>query len=211
MTVNNLTHRITERLSQASLPDVSTVGDHVQFVELLAKWNRKINLTSLELEPATDDAIDRLIVEPVAASRLVRNPAMRIIDLGTGGGSPAIPFRIQLPDSSLRMVESRSKKCAFLREATRVLKLENTFVEESRFELLAGRRDLCGSADLVTMRAVRLDETVLELIRHLLAPSGLIFRFASSGDSPLSSDLNLISEHQLTSTASGHLQILTLV
>jgi 16S rRNA (guanine527-N7)-methyltransferase len=209
--VNNLTQTIEDRLAKADLSNVVAMNKLVLFIELLAKWNRKINLTSLNLEPASEEAIDRLIVEAVAASRFVTDPNTRIVDLGSGGGSPAIPFRSQLENASLRMVESRSRKCAFLREATRALQLENTVVEESRFELLSVREDLRASADLVTLRAVRIDEPVLELIRLVLVPGGAIFRFAGQGDMQFQDGLNLIAEHSLTASASGHLQILSLM
>lgn len=178
-----------------------------RFVELITKWNRKINLTSLQLEPLGAEAIDRLIVEPVLASRFVR-PNANIIDLGSGGGSPAIPLKIQLPASTLRMVESRSRKCAFLREATRQLGLSETFVEESRFELLMERQDLRQSADLITVRAVRFDEELLGLIRWLLAPSGEVLRFTHRGDLPVPVGVEVAAVHRLVAAASSELQVI---
>ncbi len=181
-----------------------------QFVELITKWNRKINLTSLQLEPMSDEAIDRLIVEPVLASRFVRRADVAVVDLGSGGGSPAIPFKIQLPASSLRMIESRSRKCAFLREATRQLDLAKTIVEESRFELLMDRQDLKQSADVITVRAVRFDEQLLELIRWLLAPGGEVFRFTHRGDLPFPSGVQIVVVHELVPAISSELQIVKL-
>ena len=59
------------------------------YYELLARWNRKINLTSIE---NLDDAIDRLLLEPLAASRALPASATLLLDVGSGGCSPAIPF-----------------------------------------------------------------------------------------------------------------------
>jgi 16S rRNA (guanine527-N7)-methyltransferase len=141
--VKNLTLELIERrLVEAGYSGPVNVAQQATFIELMAKWNRKINLTALPLDPIGDEAVDRLIVEPVVASQFIEDQDIRIIDLGTGGGSPAIPFRIEVQASSMRMVESRSKKCAFLREATRTLDLKGTSVEESRIELLPGREDL---------------------------------------------------------------------
>src|SRR5436190_1215733 len=53
------------------------------FYELLSRWNRKINLTSLD-DP--DVAIDRLLLEPIAAARLLPAGAFRLMDVGSGGG-----------------------------------------------------------------------------------------------------------------------------
>ena len=110
--------RLKERLELAGalIPPRELFELHERYIALLAKWNRTINLTSLPLEPPTDEAIDRLLVEPIAASSKAGR-VETIIDIGSGGGSPAIPFWIQVPGAKLTMVESRSRKCAFLREA----------------------------------------------------------------------------------------------
>jgi 16S rRNA (guanine527-N7)-methyltransferase len=153
---------------------------HERYFQLLAKWNRTINLTSLQLDPISNEAIDRLLVEPIAASAQAGSPE-RIIDLGSGGGSPAIPFWIQLPGAKLTMVESRSRKCAFLREAVRQIRPGQGTAFEDRFEeLLAKHPDLEASADIVTVRAVRLDVEATTLIGTLLKPSGRVFHFSHS-------------------------------
>lgn len=209
--VNNLTlQMITERLGAVGHTHTADTDRLAAFVDLMAKWNRKINLTALSLDPLTTDSIDRLIVEPVVASGFVTKPDARVLDLGSGGGSPAIPFRIQLPSASMRMVESRSKKCAFLREAARSLDLANTSVEESRFELLFDRPDLKHSAEIITIRAVRLDAELVDLIRFLLVPDGQIFRFASQSESqvPAGIGLRTISVHPLVPSHLSQLQIL---
>lgn len=210
--VNILTDKlILERLELAGWRGALANAEQLrQFVDLITKWNRKINLTSLQLEPVSAEAIDRLIVEPVLASRFVRRQDVAVVDLGSGGGSPAIPFKIQLPGSSLRMIESRSRKCAFLREAVRQLGLSKTIVEESRFELLMDRQDLRQSADVISVRAVRFDEPLLALIRWLLVPGGEVFRFTHSGDLPLPSGVKVAAVHKLVPAISSELQVVTL-
>src|SRR6185436_3405002 len=132
--------RIAERLEQrgVAVPAPQFLLQHEQYLALLSKWNRTINLTSLDLEPPSDEAIDRLLVEPIAASYSAGEPQM-VIDLGSGGGSPAIPFWIQLPSSKLTMVESRSRKCAFLREAVRQIRPGRATALDLRFEELIGK------------------------------------------------------------------------
>lgn len=152
---------------------------HERYLSLLSKWNRTINLTSLPLDPPTGEAIDRLLVEPISASALADAPG-HIIDMGTGGGSPAIPFWIQLPGSRLTMVESRSRKCAFLREVVRQIRPGQGDAFENRFEeVLEKHPELAGSADIVTVRAVRLDDPTSALIGALLKPTGRVFHFSA--------------------------------
>jgi 16S rRNA (guanine527-N7)-methyltransferase len=152
---------------------------HDLYLSLLAKWNRTINLTALPIDPPTPEAIDRLIVEPVQASRYAGQPA-RIIDLGSGGGSPAIPLWIELPGSHLTMVESRTRKCAFLNECVRQIAPGKGEALALRFEeLLTVRPDLEGSFDLVTVRAVTLDSSLVRLVSTLGRRGCRLFRFTS--------------------------------
>lgn len=212
MTELSTESRIVGRLREAGYQGVDDrrLSDLAGFVNLLTKWNRKINLTSLDIDPLTDHAIDKLIVEPVVASQFVRNSPKRAIDLGSGGGSPAIPFRIQVDCSDFRLVESRSKKCVFLREAVRTAALAQTFVEEARFEELYARQHLGGRFDLLTIRAVRIDEELISLFRFLLSSEAFIFRFGSAGEPSASSELEIVDVHQLVPSIGSELQILRL-
>src|SRR5262249_18398109 len=135
-------------------------------------------LTSLSLDPLTDDAIDRLLVEPIAAIRDLPALGGSWIDLGSGGGSPAIPLRVAGLDASLMMVESKIRKAAFLREAVRVLSLTEVEVANERVEDLVSRRP--GSAELLTVRAVRLDGAFVELAAQLLKSGGIFATFSPS-------------------------------
>ncbi len=175
-------------------------------MDLLIKWNRKTNLTALKLDPLSDEAIDRLIVEPVLASTHFSDRDLVAVDLGSGGGSPGIPLRIQVPTLKMRMVESRSMKCAFIREAIRMVGLASTSVEESRFELLSGRHELKQAADVITIRAVRIDSELVELIRFLIKPGGRIYRFASHTESVVPESLVVDSSVPLVLSLSSIFQ-----
>jgi len=111
------------------------------FYSLLYRWNQKINLTSIA-DP--DEAIDRLLLEPLLAARHVPPSATRLMDIGSGGGSPAIPLKLALPHLHLTMVEAKVRKSAFLREASRQLGLTATDVETMRVEELLARRERYG-------------------------------------------------------------------
>jgi len=153
------------------LPDL-LIPRLLSYYSLLTRWNARMNLTSL-LEP--ENAIDRLLLEPVKAGQQV--PARRaLVDLGSGGGSPAIPLALASGARSLLMIESKARKGAFLREAIRHLALP-ALVECARFEDVLPK--LRKSADLVSIRAVRVDQAVLSLVRPALAPGGEILLFTS--------------------------------
>ena len=161
-----------------SVPSQSEAGLAAYF-DLLFRWNAKINLTALT-EP--DAAIDRLLLEPLAAAAEL-SPGEDFIDLGSGGGSPAIPLTLVLRPPRLVMVESKVRKAAFLREATRLLEL-NTVVENARFEDVAARGTYAGRMSLVTIRAVRVDRQALVTAKSFLKPTGLIALFSPTAASP---------------------------
>ena len=57
----------------------------VAYYLLLAHWNNRINLTGFPLEPPTEQAVDRLFVEPLVAASLVKPNVSLWFDLGSGG------------------------------------------------------------------------------------------------------------------------------
>jgi 16S rRNA (guanine527-N7)-methyltransferase len=144
------------------------------FHALLSRWNQKINLTSLA-DP--DEAIDRLILEPLLAVRYVPAGAARMMDIGSGGGSPAIPLKLAIPRLHLTMVEAKTRKSAFLREAARQLELGSTEVETTRVEELLAKPQLHESYDLITMRAVRIEARTLNTVQAFLTPGGHVLLF----------------------------------
>ena len=144
------------------------------YYDLLVRWNRTINLTSLS-DP--DAAIDRLLLEPVMAARALPH-SPRLMDLGSGGGSPAIPLALALAAPRLVMVESRARKAAFLREAAREVGIE-AVVESARFEDLAAQGTYDATADVLSIRAVRMDESALAIAERFIRPGGLLALFTS--------------------------------
>jgi 16S rRNA (guanine527-N7)-methyltransferase len=173
--------KLAKRASKAglSLPGDVTEGLHAYF-ELLRKWNRKVSLTALPVEDAGDEAIDRLLIEPVLAARYLPKDGVALLDIGSGGGSPAVPMKIAAPGVSLRMVESKTRKAAFLREVVRSLSVDSTFVDAVRFEELLARPALHDAFDVVTMRAVRIDRKILAQVQSFVRPGGSLFLFGST-------------------------------
>jgi 16S rRNA (guanine527-N7)-methyltransferase len=154
------------------------------YYRLLATWNSKINLTGLDLADPSPETLDRLLIEPLVAARHVPAGATRIIDVGSGGGSPAVPLALAVPAVRLLMVESKTRKSVFLREAIRALGLDGADVATSRFEELLTRPELHEGHDLLTIRAVRVEARVLMNLQALVRSGGQLFLFrgATGGD-----------------------------
>ena len=178
-----LRDRIRRRARKAGINLTPELVDRLdRYYALLAKWNEKINLTSFGLPPGGEDhAVDRLLIEPVVAARHVALSAKTALDVGSGGGSPAIPLKIAAPQLALRLVESKTRKAVFLREAVRELGLREATVETSRFEELLSRPELHEALDLVTIRAVRVEPRTLVTLQAFLKPGGELFLFRGAG------------------------------
>jgi 16S rRNA (guanine527-N7)-methyltransferase len=174
-----------QRLADASGVSVSRgqIDQFAVYLNLLTQWNKRINLTGLELECFPDSTLDKLIGEPLRAVRGVPPGIERWIDFGSGGGSPAVPLKIVFPDTGLWMVESRAKKAAFLREVSRFVGLTSTTVVCDRIEGIHARALAPHPhwyVDLITLRGIRITEGVAAVIEALLKPGGRLLLFGGS-------------------------------
>jgi 16S rRNA (guanine527-N7)-methyltransferase len=107
----------------------------VAYLELLEKWNRTYNLTAIR-EPermVTHHALDALAVLPHFPDEASR-PGLRVLDVGSGGGLPAIPLAIARPFWRVAALDSNHKKGAFLQQVVIELGLANVDVVIARVE-----------------------------------------------------------------------------
>ncbi len=184
MTSREFFDRVRRQARRADVQLSEDLLDRLEtYFRLLAAWNAKINLTALDLVRDIDKAVDRLLVEPLAAVRHLQASAAGAIDIGSGGGSPAIPMKLARPDVSFTLVEAKTRKCAFLREAGRQLGIDLR-VETARYELLLSRPEFHEAFDVVTLRAVRVEPKILLGLQAFLRPGGefLLFRGPSTAE-----------------------------
>jgi 16S rRNA (guanine527-N7)-methyltransferase len=180
VTSREFKERLSRRARKARVRLPSEIlAPYETYFRLLAQWNVKINLTGLPLQPPTDETFDRLFIEPLVAAALVPDTAGVWFDLGSGGGSPAFPLKLIRPALALTLVESKTRKAAFLREAVRVLALPATHVANVRFEELEPTSR--SAADLVTVRAVRPDAALFTVSARLLKTGGRLLLFGKPG------------------------------
>ncbi len=176
--------RRTRRVGVSVSPDLRAQLE--TYYRLLTTWNTKINLTGLDLTDPSPETLDRLLIEPLVAARHVPPAASRMLDIGSGGGSPAIPLALAASSLRLLMVESKTRKSVFLREAIRALALPGADVATARFEELLARPDLHEGHDLLTIRAVRVETRVLMSLQAFVKPGGHLFLFRGATGSDFS-------------------------
>jgi 16S rRNA (guanine527-N7)-methyltransferase len=173
--------RLARRARRAGLTIRQELGGQLEiYYRLLTTWNKKINLTGLNVADFAPEAFDRLLIEPLVAASHVRPGVRTILDIGSGGGSPAIPLALALADVSILMVEAKTRKSVFLKEALRALDLKRGDVITSRFEELLTKPRLHEAHDLLTIRAVRIETRVLMSMQAFVRPSGEIFLFRTT-------------------------------
>ena len=140
-----------------------------KYMELLLKWNAKMNLTAIR-DP--DEIVTRHFGESLFAARHLfpapPNAGTSAIDLGSGAGFPGIPIKIWAPGLKLTLIEAAHKKATFLRELVRTLELKEVSVLSSRAE------DVEAKASAVTLRAVERFESALGTARSLLDRNGTL-------------------------------------
>lgn len=129
------------------------------YVELLIRWQKKINLVS---HNSLDDIWGRHIFN--SAQLLDHVELGDVIDLGTGAGFPGLVLSI-MGVTGMSLVESDGRKCVFLREAIRVTG-SDAKVLESRVELL----DI-PPPKLIVSRAFAPLERLLRLAERLIGPA----------------------------------------
>jgi len=214
VTSREFNERLMRRARRADVQIAPELArDLEQYYRLLTLWNVKINLTALPLSPPGDDTFDRLLVEPLVAARHLGPGSVTAIDIGSGSGSPAIPLALASPGLAIRMVESKTRKAVFLTEAVRHLHMVGASVETARFEQLLSRPDLHEGADLVTVRAVRVEARTLMTLQAFLRPAGQLFWFRSavgpSSPSNVPPPLRWTATHTLVEANSSRLVVLS--
>ena len=213
MTSREFQDRLARRARRAGVALSDALATRLEvYYRLLATWNRKINLSGMDLSEITPEALDRLLIEPVAAARFAASSPARIIDVGSGGGSPAIPFALAAGAGALLMVESKTRKSVFLREAARAVGLPAVEVATARYEELLTRPDLHERHDLLTIRAVRVEPKALMTLQAFVRPGGrlLLFRGAAAGAPDLVGVpmLEPAGSHLLVEELQSHLLVL---
>ena len=108
-------------------PDAEVEADLAAFTRLLLKWNATQNLVSRETEADAwrRHVLDSLQVLPLIGHLAERGRPRRVLDVGSGGGLPALPLAIAAKGAlwQFTLVEPIGKKVAFLRTVIRELQL----------------------------------------------------------------------------------------
>ena len=135
----------------------------LEYCELLIKWNKTFNLTSVD-DP--EQMISLHLLDSLAVLPFL--PGGRVLDVGTGAGLPGIPLAIARPEQKFVLLDSNGKKTRFLVQASGQLGLENVEVVNQRVELYQAHELF----DVIISRAFSSLGQFLSACNHLLSPRG---------------------------------------
>jgi len=142
------------------------------FISLVLKWNKTAGLISPKDE-------DRLFLrhfcdslQPLLLFGFKKDAS--VLDVGAGGGFPSIPIRVFRPDLTFTLVESNTKKAAFLQELIAELNVENVSVHGGRLDRLTPPEN---GYDYVISRAVTTMPKFAQMAKPYLATDGRIYMF----------------------------------
>lgn len=138
----------------------------VGYVELLHKWNKAYNLTSVRdpQQMMIRHIMDSIVVEP-------HLEGSRFIDVGTGPGLPGVPLAIVRPDAHFTLLDSLGKRIRFLKQVQHELKLSNITPVQSRVEDFPAEPPFDG----VISRAFASLNDMLQWCHHLPAQHGRFY------------------------------------
>lgn len=141
----------------------------VEYLALLAKWNRTYNLTAIRepLAMVSYHLLDSLAVLPHLPMPLTQ---ARLADAGSGAGLPGIALAVARPEWRVSLAESNQKKAAFLRQAVIELALGNVEVYEGRVEDWTPASRFA----VVISRAFAELAAFIAACRHLVAAGGVL-------------------------------------
>ncbi len=128
--MSQLRNKLDELIAQTDL-EVSELQRNqlVGYVEMLNKWNKAYNLTSVR-DP--EEMLVKHILDSIIVSTHLQGE--RFIDVGTGPGLPGIPLAIMCPDKHFHLLDSLGKRIRFIKQALHELKIENVMPIQSRVE-----------------------------------------------------------------------------
>ncbi|GLX78490.1 ribosomal RNA small subunit methyltransferase G [Thalassotalea insulae] len=150
------------------------VNQLIQYVELLNKWNKAYNLTSVR-NPS--DMLIKHIMDSLMVGKYLAGNSF--IDVGTGPGLPGIPLAILYPEKQFTLLDSLGKRITFIRQVVFQLKLANVSPLLSRVEDHQPQQLFDG----VLSRAFASLEDMITWCSHLIADEKGRF-FALKGQYP---------------------------
>lgn len=169
MNFEEFNNKLTEKLSKLNTKIADEQVEQLyKYMNLLIKWNEKINLTAI-IEP--EDIILKHFVDSLTVLKEIPKNA-KVADIGTGAGFPGLPIKILRPDIEVALIDSLNKRIKFLDEVIMENNLKHVHATHARAEEIGHNKEFRQQFDVVTSRAVAKLNVLLEYMMPLTKIGG---------------------------------------
>lgn len=177
----------------ASLPDLSEEKAQKLYAltNHMLEVNKSMNLTAIKDE---ESIILKHYADSLAVSAYIPSGAS-VIDVGCGAGFPTLPLAIFRPDISITALDSTAKRIEYVKQAARLLVLNNVSAISERAEILANNPSYRESFDVATARAVAAMPILVELCLPFVKVGGsFVAMKAAKGDDEAKNSANAVTK-----------------
>lgn len=162
------------------------------YLQNLETWNSETNLVSKNDIP---NLLDRHFLDSLFPLKYFEiHEQASLLDIGSGGGFPSIPLKIARPDIRLTCVESKHRKCEFLKETGSLLSFTDYNVINM---LLTHHQAGLGLFDFIISRGVMEIRKFLKLAKYFLNKSGKVIIFKT--ENSLQEELKRVNNANISS------------
>lgn len=179
--MNDLKTQLEKVFKKVDIP-VNNLNRFITFIETLKEWNKHITLISKREE----NILNHLVAPSLLFFKFFRDENLKIVDIGSGAGFPALVLKIYKPTLDITMIESNSKKCGFLNYICAKFGYKCNVIN-NRIEELKEIME----CNVVTVRGLKINKTMLEKIKGVI-DSVYLFHVTSKNnqiDLPLENEL----------------------
>jgi len=151
----------------------ANIDNLIAFLDILNEWNKNIALISKK----ETNIVGQLVAPSLLFFKFFRDPDLKVVDIGSGGGFPAVILKLYKPSLNITMIEPNYKKCGFLNYVCAKLGLRCTILNK-RVEDLKQKIN----CDVVTARALKFEPLLPEIKKRITG--GYLFYISPKDNHP---------------------------
>ncbi len=148
-----------------------------KYYSLLIEYNEKFNITAITNK---EEVIIKHFIDSVLGLKYIDK--LKMVDVGSGGGFPAIPLKIMNEDLDLTLIESTGKKANFLEIVAKELNFKNAKIYNERAEDISKKKEFRENFDICTARAVARLNTLTEYCLPLVKVGGKFISYKGNSE-----------------------------
>lgn len=157
-----------------------------KYYEILSFYNEKFNITAITEK---NEVYLKHFVDSLTGAKFINGS---FLDVGSGGGFPAIPLKIFKPELKATLLDATGKKCEFLKTVVTELELKDTEVICGRAEDLAHNKDYREKFDVCTARAVAALPVLSEYCLPFVKTGGKFVAYKGDAEKEISDSKNAL-------------------